>query len=202
MYRGPATTSGRLPRPPHQDRQRSGEPPWTRKSLRSTGRPMTFTGRRGSLPIYGKAAKRCPGRPSRRRWEGTAAWHQPTEVHTGHDHPEQEPGQPGRPRRPGVGYRPARSRLDLRHHLSAHRAGLGVFVCRPRWMLPTGNRVGDGRPHAHRTRHRGIEYGRGIPRAAAAQSCLPRRPRHARRIQLVVATPPSRRWVWAGQQVG
>lgn len=70
-----------------------------------------------------------------------------------------------------------------------------VYLCGcPRWMFPPCYRVGDGRPHAHRARHRGIEYGRGIPWAATVKGCIPRRPRHNTRPRKWPNMPRSTGW--------
>ena len=174
----------RLRRPPDPVRPRSGEPPWTPRSPRSTRRSDDVYGSPrilADLREDGETVSRKTVAASMRRQR--LQGHQPTEVHPRHHHPGRRPGQPGRPRRPGLGHRPARSGLDLRYHVSADRAGLGLFVCGPRRVFPPRHRVGDGRPHAHRTCHRRVEHGSRIPRAAATESCLSRGPRLSIHVQ-------------------
>lgn len=67
--------------------------------------------------------------------------------------------------------------------------------------LPAGRGLGAGSAPAHRLGHRRAHPGPGHP-ATRALSDLPLRPRNARRIQLVVATPRSWRCRWVGQRVG
>ncbi len=58
-----------------------------------------------------------------------------------------------------------------------------VYLRGPRWLLPTGHRVGNGRPHAHRTGHRRPSHGGRVPWPTPVLGGLSCRPGNSIHIQ-------------------
>jgi transposase-like protein len=98
---------------------------------------------------------------------------------------------PGRPK-PAVGHR---------YHRTPHPGGQALLLRCHRHLLPPGRGLGHRLETASRPGHQRTRHGNRGPRGRGRRH-HPRRPRHARRIQLVVATPRSWRCGWEGQRDG
>ena len=96
------------------------------------------------------------------------------------------PGLRG-PRRPRVPRRGAQPAVGRGHHLPADVGGLAVPRRRPGRLRRPDRRLVDGRPHAHRARHRRAADGARAP-PPGARPDLALRPGQPGRIQAVVAT--------------